>query len=96
MNVSGLSGLYNRSCAWNESYPIRSQKIETESKTLTAAIVSFIPIIIYYVIGQLRYHRHYSRATEQQLPPVHPHLLPFVGNTIPFIFDNANFLHRAT
>jgi len=91
-----LSGFRDDLSAWNESYPIYSEHIEGDSKALTALILSLVPIIVYYVLGYIRYHQQHSRAIEQELPPVHPHFLPFIGNTISFIFDNANFLRRAT
>lgn len=80
----------------NRSDTISTQKDGNEAKAWTVLMVPLAFTIVYYISGVLRYHRQHSCFTDQQLPPLYPHFLPLIGNTLSFIFDNVNFFRHAT
>ncbi|KAF2142291.1 uncharacterized protein K452DRAFT_326261 [Aplosporella prunicola CBS 121167] len=42
------------------------------------------------------YHQQHRSTTEQKLPPAYPSLIPWLGNAIPYLVNNAAFLQTAS
>lgn len=76
--------------------PVYYKIIQIDSLTWICPISSLLAFILHFVVIRIRYHRTHSRASDPQLPPVYPHLFPFIGSTLLYVFDNPNFLRRAT
>jgi hypothetical protein len=55
-----------------------------------------IPFLFNYLFSWVTYHWVYRKQAGRRVPPELPAILPFLGNTIPFLWDSASFVTKAT
>lgn len=69
-----------------------------DSKTTARVVLLLLPFpfLLHYLIGLALFHHAHRRPKPNRVPPTFPHLIPLLGSAIPFAFDCANFIRRAT
>ncbi|KAK4234050.1 cytochrome P450 [Achaetomium macrosporum] len=78
---------------------LRSFKLDLSDSKTTARLVLLLlpfPFLLHYLFGLLLFHWAHLRPKQKQLPPTLPHLIPLLGSAVPFAFDCANFIRKAT
>ena len=63
---------------------------------LVALFISSIPFLFNYILLSLLYAIENWLARPSQIPPTYPYVIPFLGSTIPFLWDSINFIRSAT
>lgn len=62
---------------------------------LVAVAILAIPFVFNYLFTLSLYHWTHNRRKTGQIPPQYP-AMPFIGCTIPFLWDSASFVKKAT
>jgi hypothetical protein len=60
------------------------------------SVYILLPFLGTYIVALFRYHYTHVYTTEQSLPPKYPYFLPWLGHTIPFVFNNSSFFRTVT
>ncbi|KAH8706987.1 cytochrome P450 [Phaeosphaeriaceae sp. PMI808] len=59
-------------------------------------VVLSIPILISYFLSWVAYHWTYRTQSGRRVPPKFPAIVPILGSTVPFLWDGAAFVKKAT
>ncbi|KAF2710377.1 cytochrome P450 [Pleomassaria siparia CBS 279.74] len=71
---------------------------EYRQYVVIAAILA-MPLAFNYLVACIIYHwtyRQSKRRGMQQVPPEYPAMIPILGSTLPFLWDSATFVKKAT
>ena len=63
---------------------------------LVALFIFSIPFLFNYILLSLLYAIEKWLARPGQVPPTYPYVIPFLGSTIPFLWNSINFIRSAT
>ena len=63
---------------------------------LVALFIFSMPFLFNYILLSLLYAIENWLARPGQVPPIYPYVTPFLGSTIPFLWDSINFIRSAT
>ncbi|KAI1484554.1 Pfs, NACHT and ankyrin domain protein [Biscogniauxia mediterranea] len=70
----------------------------TENRNMFSSLIFLLSILLscHYVCVRYLYNQAYLSGNTGQRPPRYPYLIPYVGNLVSFVWDNAGFMTRAT
>ena len=79
------------------SYPASSLPDGSRLRTILVALFVFsMPFLFNYILLSLLCAIENWLARPGQIPPTYPYVIPFLGGTIPFLWDGINFIRSAT
>lgn len=65
-------------------------------KLMVLGLYILLPFLANYIIALFQYHYTHIYTTKQSLPPKYPYLLPWLGHTLSFVFNNSSFFRTVT
>lgn len=90
-----------RKLSWSWVPALAFLSLDKETRTFQSlGLLLLVQALIVYAIDTYNWHlvNRFKKCDRKagQLPPRYPSLIPYLGNAISFVWDNANFIRQAT
>lgn len=90
-----------RKLSWSWVPALALLSLDKDVRTLqNFGLLVLFQALIVYAVDTYNWHwvNRFKKCDREagQLPPRYPSIIPYFGNAISFVWDNANFIRRAT